>query len=81
MRSKDSMTRSAEGHQKPIIALNLDGSFYKEFASIKCAAKEMRVVRTSIGNVLSGRSKSAGGYMWVYKQDYNPTKKYEYHPE
>lgn len=80
MRSIDSMTRSAIGHQKPVIALNLDGSFYKEYTSVKEAAKDINILTTSIGNVLSGRSKSAGGYIWVYKQKYSSNEEYNYHP-
>lgn len=38
MRSKSSIERSIEAKRKPVIALNMDGTFYKEFPSIRDAA-------------------------------------------
>ena len=72
-RSEDSIQRSIDGHKKAVIALNKDGSFYKEFSSIKEAVESLSLKsKSSIGNVLKGRAKSAGGYMWVYKDKYTP---------
>lgn len=78
-RSISSIERSIKGHEISIIALNLDGSFYKEFESSVKASKELGLKsNSSINNVLKGRAKSAGGYMWIYKKDYNPSAKYIY---
>ena len=74
-----SIERSIKGHEKPIVALYKDGTFYKEFESIVKATKELGIKsRSAIGNVLSGRSKSSGGFLWVYKEDYNPKNQYKY---
>lgn len=81
MRDKSSIERSAEAHCKIIIALNKDGSFYKEYNSIKEASEEMGVPRSAIGNALNGRSKSSKGFMWVYKDEYDSNKKYTYNPK
>lgn len=39
----------------------------KEYDSINLASLDVKLSRTSIGNNLTGRSKSAGGYIWKYK--------------
>ena len=79
MRSSSSIERSIKGHEKPIIALYKDGTFYKEFESAVKAAKELKLKSPSaIGNVLKGISKSSAGYLWVYKEDYSPDEIYSY---
>lgn len=78
-RSQSSIERSIKGHEIAVIALNLDGTFYKEFESATKASKEFGLKRaTSISNVLQKRSKSAHGYIWVYKKDYDTNKSYSY---
>ena len=63
---------SIKQSKKAIIALNMDGTFYKEFDSAIEATKELNIKsKSSINNVLKGRSKSSAGYMWIYKEDYN----------
>ena len=42
MRSKSSIERSIGAHCKAVVALNKDGSFYKEFESIKEASESDR---------------------------------------
>lgn len=83
MRSKSSIERSIEGHKKAIIALNKkDGSFYKEYNSIKEATEDLGFKsKSAISNALNGRSKSAGGYLWIFKEDYNPDETYQYSPK
>lgn len=81
-RSISSIERSIKGHEKAVIALNKDGSFYKEFESASKATKELGLKSNSaIGNVLSGRSKSSAGYLWVFKDDYDENKNYSYNPD
>lgn len=71
-RSKSSIERSAESHRKPIIALNLDGSFYKEFNSIAEACGFLGTeIHTNISRAALGKCKSALGYLWIYKDEYN----------
>lgn len=79
MRSISSIKRSIKGHEKPIIALNKDGSFYKEYESTTKAAQELGLKnKSAINNVLKGRSKSSGGFLWVYKKDYDSSLQYSY---
>lgn len=82
MRTQSSIERSIKGHEKPIIALYKDGTFYKEFDSSVKATEELGLKsHSSINNVLKGRSKSAGGYLWVYKENYDPNNTYGYNPK
>lgn len=78
-RSKSSLERSIESHKIPIVALYKNGDFYKEYPSIIEATKEFGFKsRSSINNVLKKRSLSSGGFLWVYKKDYNPNNTYKY---
>ena len=68
-RTLSSRLRSIKGHQKAIIALSLNGDFIREFNSIQEASEIFNVSKTSLGNVLHNRSKSAGGYRWIFKSN------------
>lgn len=72
-RTKSSLERSGEAHRKPVIALTLKGEFFKEFESVTKAAEYFNHKHTTnISSVLNGFTKSAYGYLWVYKECYNP---------
>lgn len=82
MRDTDSITRSIEAHEKAIVALHKDGTFYKEFKSAAIAIKELNIKsKTAISNALNGRSKSCAGFLWVYKENYDTTNEYSYKPD
>ena len=53
-------------NNEKIIAYNKNGDILKTFDSLKSASKELNILRTSISNCLTGRSKSAGKYIWKY---------------
>ena len=48
---------------------DLDGNFIKEYENIKSASVDLNILTQGIRNVCSGKSKSAGGYIWKYKSD------------
>lgn len=52
----------------PIIQLTKSGEFIKEWPSATEAGRQLGIIRTSICNCLKGYSKSAGGYIWKYKE-------------
>lgn len=81
MRDKSSIQRSIEGHEVPVIALNMDGSVFKRFDSAIKAAEYFNTSNTSITNALNGWSKSSCGYLWVREKDYDPNNKYKYSPD
>lgn len=55
---------------RPVVALNEDGTFYKRFSQCAIAADEVGTSRSSITFALKGRYKTAGGYKWLYEEDY-----------
>lgn len=57
--------RSSERRSLPILQLDLQGNFIKEFPSIRQAIRDTGV--NNIAFVLSGRYNQAGGYLWKYK--------------
>lgn len=73
-KSTDSIKKSAEGHYKPIVQLDLKLNLINEYKSIKEAVKSTGIRQTNISEVLSGRTLTAGGYHFVYKYLY--TKEY-----
>jgi len=56
-------------NNSPVIQYSRDGEFIKEFRSISEAAREMKGQRQSISKVVTGKHKSAYGYIWRYKDD------------
>ena len=47
--------------------LTKEGVFVREFRCISDAVRETGILGSSISNCLKGRSRSAGGYVWVYE--------------
>jgi hypothetical protein len=81
-RSKSSIERSIEGHEKPILALTKDNKIFMRFESVSKAAKYFKLSSVSaVNNAVNGWSKSCQGYLWVYEEDYNPENNYSYHPD
>jgi len=59
----------------PIVQLSLDNIFIKEHISMAAAARELNTVHaSSIRQVCKGRQKSACGFKWMYKNEYETTK-------
>lgn len=56
-----------EKYGKPIIQLNMDGSFVKEYDSITVAAKHTGYIRQNILFHLKGKSKHLKGFLFKYK--------------
>jgi len=54
-------------HARKVISLNKNGSFNKEYSSVKDAILEYG---SGITSVLSGKTKTAYGYIWIYKDVY-----------
>lgn len=52
----------------PINSIDIEtGEIVKSYNSIREAALELKTLNTNIGNVLAGRSKTAKGFKWKYK--------------
>lgn len=53
---------------KKIIQRDKNGNILNEFNSITEAANTIKIKFNSISNVLNGRTKTSGGYIWEYKK-------------
>lgn len=53
-------------NMKPIKQLTLNGEYIKDWDCSRNAAKELGTNESNICNCLTGRSKSACGYKWIY---------------
>ena len=54
-------------HRKPILQLDKNYNFIREWISAREADKELGISYKAISQNLRGKSKSAGGYIWKYK--------------
>lgn len=64
----DRLRQFSKETSKPVIQLDLEGNFIKEYPSIKSARRE-----TGIGNInraVSGLYKQVGGFKWVLRSNY-----------
>lgn len=60
-------TRIAKKHMKPVNQYNKDGTYIREWSSIKEAGEATKTHRTDITQCCKGKYKSAGGFIWKYK--------------
>lgn len=56
--------------KESIIQLELDGTFVREFASIREAERITKIHSSTISRVCKNTRKSAGNFLWMYKKDY-----------
>lgn len=52
---------------KIILQYDTNGSFLREWDSIQKASSELKINRSDIGGVCNGRYKTAGGFVWKFK--------------
>ena len=52
---------------KPVIQMDMNGNFIKEWPSITAATKSFGLKYSHISNVCSGKRQSTLGYKWKYK--------------
>ena len=57
---------------KPVVALNKDGSFHKEFSS---SVEAINYIGKKIDSVLTKKTKTTGGLIWLYKSEYDSLSK------
>lgn len=61
--------------KREIYQLDKNNKIIKKWNTIKEAHQTLKLSRTSINAVLSGRNKTAGGFFWCYKENYDSNKK------
>lgn len=63
-----SISNTGKVNSKPIEQFTKDNEFINEYISTTAASKITGISRTSIKNNVCGYSKSAGGYIWKFKE-------------
>ena len=60
--------------KKHVLQFSKNGDFIKEYSSTLEASQLTKIGKSSIGNCLVHLSKSAGGFIWIYKEEYENSK-------
>lgn len=61
-------TGAANPNAKPILQYSIDGTFIKEWDCAVDAAKKLNLSQSGISEVLKGKRKTSGGFIWKYKE-------------
>lgn len=73
--------KSISSNIRKVVQCDVKGKFISEYGSLKEASEKTGTNRTTISGVLSGKYKSANGYIFVYKENF-PIKNIEsYRPK
>jgi transposase/predicted RNA-binding Zn-ribbon protein involved in translation (DUF1610 family) len=68
---RENAQKRSETNKKQIIQLSTENKLIKEWDSIKSASEFLMVNTSSISNVLRKYRKTAYGFKWMYKEDYD----------
>lgn len=63
--SEDSLAKK----YKAVLQLDIHNKYIQEYKSIKEAADTVGISKTHLVAALKGRSKTAAGFIWKYKED------------
>lgn len=61
-------TGTTNPNAKPILQYSIDGTFIKEWDCIIDAVKKLNLSQSGISQVLTGKRKTSGGFIWKYKE-------------
>jgi len=64
---------SRDQSKRPVVQLDLEGNFIKEWYMASKPKKDLGI--HNVYNVCCGNQKTAGGYKWMFKEDYNKINK------
>ena len=62
--------KQSENNKKSVIQFSKSGEYICEFESIKQAEKELEINNANITSVCKGNRSNAGGFIWMYAEDY-----------
>lgn len=61
---------ATEFKSREVVQITLQGEFVKEYKTISLAEKEIGMNSGKISAVCRGKRKTAGGFKWMYKEEY-----------
>lgn len=66
----DPKNNSLNSKFRPVVQLSLDNEYIATFKSIKEAKENTKIVASNITAVCKGKNKTAGGYNWIYLEEW-----------
>ena len=63
---------------KKVVQLDLNGNYIKTWDSLSDIYHELNINKSDVCSACNGKHKSAGGYLWVFEEDYDKNKEYIY---
>lgn len=66
-----SIERSSNAKKIKVVQMDMGGNFIKEWDYIKEVTKTLKIDNSSITRVCQFKSQSAGGFLWLTKEDYD----------
>lgn len=63
--AQKTVLRQASTTRKSVVQLGIDGSYIKEWSSVKVASDSTGIARAGIANTIKGKAKHAGGFLWT----------------
>lgn len=63
---------------RAVIQLSLDGKFIKEWSCMTYIEEQLGIPKSKVCCVCKEQRRSAGGFIWVYKEEYDENKDYSY---
>lgn len=69
---KKNLEKAIETRSSKVVQISKDGEFIKEWSMVADAQRYYKI--NNILAVCNGKQKSAGGFMWMYKEDYENNK-------
>lgn len=81
-RSQESLEKYRDTVCIPVCQFALDGTFIRDWKDAREAAEALNIDRSCIGKCCrnEGDNKSLGGFLWLYKRDFENGKTPQYHP-
>lgn len=77
--SKDQIEKSTKNKKLPVIVLDKNNNFIREYESVAAAAKGLKSESTNISQACNRKNnRTVRGFVLVYKSEYDPTFDYTY---
>ena len=76
MKNELTAYNNSMAQSKPVVQLSSTGEYLCEYANAELASMAIGTKRTNVWNAICGRSKTACGYVFVLKEEYDQSKDY-----
>lgn len=70
--SEETRNKIGKANGKIVLQFNINGEYVAEYISGTEAERQTGILQVNISKCCRKLNRTAGGYFWIYKQDYNP---------